>query len=350
MDYPNAIVKEQDSGHEPRLVTFIVFAYNQEKLIREAVESAFAQTYEPLEIVLSDDCSADRTFEIMCEMAAAYEGPHTVRVVQNPRNLGVLGHAIARGKDAAGEIVVGAAGDDVSEPERTAMTVDAFGAGGNVGAVFSWVSVIDESGKIIGSLDEGVVTAAWARGGIYLRDDRRNTTIRGCSAGYRKWVFDVPITSAASGSAEDAIFSFYVNLLGADIITLKPRLVRYRRHSGSVMNFSHPSAADNEVKRCRDAKSQIAYLDEITRIASELDRVDLLDKAELDRARTYLRDIVEWPEISFFQRFSRALTGDYRGEWMPTLKMLTWRMARLWGKYPVYQPKMSLARLQRRYR
>jgi hypothetical protein len=151
MDYPKAIVKEQDPGHEPRLVTFIVFAYNQEELIREAVESAFAQTYEPLEIVLSDDCSTDRTFEIMCEMADVYKGPHTVRVVQNPRNLGVLGHAIARGKDAAGEIVVGAAGDDVSEPERTAMTVDAFGAGGNVGAVFSWVSIIDESGEIIGS-------------------------------------------------------------------------------------------------------------------------------------------------------------------------------------------------------
>jgi glycosyltransferase involved in cell wall biosynthesis len=350
MVYPNAIVIEQDPGHEPRLVTFTVFAFNQEKLIREAVESAFAQTYEPLEIVLSDDCSVDRTFEIMCEMAAAYEGPHTVRVVQNLKNLGVLEHAIVRGKDAAGEIVVVAAGDDISEPERTAKLVAAFGAGGNVGAVFSWVSVIDESGKIVGSLDGGVVTAAWARGGIYLRDDRRNTTIRGCSAAYRKWVFDVPVTAAAGGCAEDGIFSFYVNLRGAEIISLTPRLVRYRRHSGSVMNFSHPSAADNEVKRCRDAKSQIAYLDEINRIASVLDKGDLLDKAELDRASTYLRDIVEWPEISFFQRLSRTLTRDYRGEWRPTLKMLIWRMARLWGQYPVYQPKMSLSRLQRRYR
>ena len=58
------------------LVTFALFAYNQEKYIREAVEGTFSQTYEPLEIILSDDCSSDRTFEIMEEMAATYDGPH----------------------------------------------------------------------------------------------------------------------------------------------------------------------------------------------------------------------------------------------------------------------------------
>ena len=52
-----------ESFHKP-LLTFAVGAYNQERFIREAVESAFAQTYSPLEIVLSDDCSRDRTFEI----------------------------------------------------------------------------------------------------------------------------------------------------------------------------------------------------------------------------------------------------------------------------------------------
>ena len=40
------------------LVTFALFAYNQERYVREAVEGAFAQTYQPLEIILSDDCSS----------------------------------------------------------------------------------------------------------------------------------------------------------------------------------------------------------------------------------------------------------------------------------------------------
>jgi len=46
------------------LITFALFAYNQERFIREAVQGAFSQTYSPLEIIMSDDCSKDRTFDI----------------------------------------------------------------------------------------------------------------------------------------------------------------------------------------------------------------------------------------------------------------------------------------------
>ena len=60
------------SGSPERpLVSALVLGYNQESIIRKAVEGAFAQTYIPLEIVLSDDCSTDRTFDIMREMAAS---------------------------------------------------------------------------------------------------------------------------------------------------------------------------------------------------------------------------------------------------------------------------------------
>ncbi len=60
------------------LITFALFAYNQENHIEEAVQGAFSQTYSQLEIVLSDDCSTDRTFEIMERMANAYQGPHKI--------------------------------------------------------------------------------------------------------------------------------------------------------------------------------------------------------------------------------------------------------------------------------
>lgn len=65
-----------DNATDRPLVTFALFAYNQEDYVREAVQDAFAQTYEPLEIILSDDCSSDRTYQIMHEMAVAYRGPH----------------------------------------------------------------------------------------------------------------------------------------------------------------------------------------------------------------------------------------------------------------------------------
>jgi glycosyltransferase involved in cell wall biosynthesis len=106
------------------LVTFALFAYNQEQYIREAVEGAFAQTYEPLEIILSDDCSSDQTFEIMQRMAAAYNGPHEVRARRSSMNRGILNHVLEVAHEARGTFIVVAAGDDISRPERTNTLVD----------------------------------------------------------------------------------------------------------------------------------------------------------------------------------------------------------------------------------
>lgn len=113
-----------DNATERPLVTFALFAYNQEDYIREAVEGAFAQTYEPLEIILSDDCSSDGTYVIMQEMAAAYEGPHDVKIRQNVSNLGVGPHVSTVIEESSGEYIAFAAGDDISVPDRLSSAMD----------------------------------------------------------------------------------------------------------------------------------------------------------------------------------------------------------------------------------
>lgn len=107
-------------------VTFAVIAYGQERFIREAIKGAFAQTWEPLEILLSDDASPDATYEIMQGMAAAYEGPHRVVLNRNPVNLGLVPHIDRVMELVSGDFIVVNAGDDVSVPERTAILVDAW--------------------------------------------------------------------------------------------------------------------------------------------------------------------------------------------------------------------------------
>ena len=105
------------------LITFALFAYNQEKFIREALAGAFAQTYSPLEIILSDDCSTDRTFEIMQEMTASYRGHHRVILNRNSQNLGVANHVNYILDLAQGDYIVLAAGDDISLPHRVTIVV-----------------------------------------------------------------------------------------------------------------------------------------------------------------------------------------------------------------------------------
>lgn len=101
-------------------------AFNQETIVGEAIQSCFDQTYEPLEIILSDDCSSDRTWDVIQSMAAAYDGPHTVVTNRNQENLGILQHQNRVLELVSGEVIVSCAGDDIALPEKTECLVAAW--------------------------------------------------------------------------------------------------------------------------------------------------------------------------------------------------------------------------------
>ncbi|MBV9932649.1 MAG: glycosyltransferase family 2 protein [Alphaproteobacteria bacterium] len=71
---------------KPR-VTISIPTYNQERYIARAIESALAQTYANLEVLVCDDRSTDGTYEI-----ASAISDRRLRVVRNERNLGRVGN------------------------------------------------------------------------------------------------------------------------------------------------------------------------------------------------------------------------------------------------------------------
>lgn len=131
------------------LVTFALFTYNQEKYIKEALEGALSQSYTPLEIIISDDCSTDKTFEIAEQIVSSYKGPHQVRLNRNNINQGLGSHIKIIAAKASGEIVIVAAGDDISHPDRSETVVNTFLADLSIYAVFTDVRTIDEDGNIL---------------------------------------------------------------------------------------------------------------------------------------------------------------------------------------------------------
>lgn len=134
---------------ERPLVTFALFTYNQEDWIEEAVNSALAQDYENLEVILSDDCSSDRTFFRMKNLAGRYSGPHKIRVIRNEKNLGIGLHVQKILAIAQGELVVLAAGDDVSLSHRVSTIYENWVAFDKPAAVASSLSVVDKDGRFI---------------------------------------------------------------------------------------------------------------------------------------------------------------------------------------------------------
>ena len=108
--------------------SFVLLTYNQAATVREAVLGALAQNCMPLEILISDDCSPDATFDVIQDTIASYAGPHRLILNRNDRNLGLAGH-IDRIHDLShGDVIIVAAGDDISLPQRSARIIETFEA------------------------------------------------------------------------------------------------------------------------------------------------------------------------------------------------------------------------------
>lgn len=107
-------------------VTLLILCYNQQEYIADAIDGAFAQDYPSLEILISDDCSKDDTFDIVKARVSTYRGPHTVRCYRNDHNIGIAEHVNKLNRLASGDLIVVAAGDDISLPERVSRIAAAY--------------------------------------------------------------------------------------------------------------------------------------------------------------------------------------------------------------------------------
>jgi len=213
------------------LVTFALFAYNQERYIREALAGALAQTYSPLQIVLSDDNSTDRTFEIMREVASQYHGPHQILLNRNESNQGIGMHVNKVMSLAEGEFIVVAAGDDISLPERTTVLVEKWIELGR-GALSIHTSLwqIDEAGHDLG------IRRPVPKKSFFVSDG-----IIGASHGWSKKLFDRFGDLVPGLYIEDQAVGFRALLLDGLFFIDLP-LVKYRVGGISLPSFDRASS------------------------------------------------------------------------------------------------------------
>lgn len=209
------------------LACIAFLTYNQPRFIAKALRSAFAQSYRPLEIVVSDDCSTDETWTTV--QALAPECPGDIRLIlrRNMFNLSTAANFAAAVEASAGEVIFGWAQDDISAPCRVARTLEAFSDPG-VMAVAAACSVIDEDGRPLNqNLDASRQTAlSLAISG--------GAGCHGGSAAYRRATFDDFPSMPIGLLQEDVVLSFRAALIGR-IATIDEPLVHYRTHGASVM-------------------------------------------------------------------------------------------------------------------
>lgn len=126
-------------------VSVITPVYNVEKYIETTLKSVFAQTYKDIEIVLVDDCSKDRSAELITKYQK--EHPEIVYFLQ-PKNMGA---GAARNKAlelASGQYVAFLDSDDLWYPEKTERQISLMK---KKKSPFSYAAIemMDEEGKTI---------------------------------------------------------------------------------------------------------------------------------------------------------------------------------------------------------
>ena len=228
---------------EITMVSMVLIAYNQEQFIKQAIISAFQQTYLPMEIILSDDCSTDRTFDIMAEMTHDYHGPHKISLNRNLTNLGIAGNLNKAFEMSQGQFIVVQAGDDISVPNRVAELVQCWKSQKtSVDLVCSYLEDIDIDGRSTGFINKEV---------MFVPDVSKDPLnwrcgATGACAAYSRKLFEKYGPLNTRVMAEDWVYSFRA-WVESGIAVIEAPLVKRRIHSASI------SVTHRNVKTVRDA-------------------------------------------------------------------------------------------------
>lgn len=92
-------------------VSVCVITYNHEKYIEQAIQSILSQEFfEPIEIIIGDDCSTDKTQEICKGLQEKF--PSIIKLNRSSTNIGVMANFISTLEKAKGKYIALCDGDD----------------------------------------------------------------------------------------------------------------------------------------------------------------------------------------------------------------------------------------------
>ena len=152
------------SSASQALVTVMIGVYNAEAYVAEAIESVLAQSYSPIELIVVDDGSDDRTAEVVALYRPA------VRFVKQQR--GGIGAARNRAAELAdGDFLAFLDADDRFVADKIERQLDAFAADPSLDVVYGHVREFispDLDSAVAARLRPPVADAPWPTPNLML--------------------------------------------------------------------------------------------------------------------------------------------------------------------------------------
>jgi glycosyltransferase involved in cell wall biosynthesis len=209
------------------LITILLLCYNHESFVAEAVGGVLSQTYSPLEIFIFDDCSTDRTAEVI-ERALAGQPPRpNVRFIRNTKNIGA--RAVGKiGLDMAkGAYIFFSCGDDVMLPNMVEEMANVL-ISEDVSLVTANAHYIDNNSKPLNRTFRDPGQPADDSFESLVRDGA-NACCFGPVMGFERAIYERFGWVPDSVKGYDIIYPFYAYLLNGARFVNTP-LLKYRVH------------------------------------------------------------------------------------------------------------------------
>jgi glycosyltransferase involved in cell wall biosynthesis len=218
------------------LVSVIVPTFNRSRYLASALQSALAQSYANIEVIVSDDASTE---DVYVTTVAAFRDPR-LKYVRNPVNLGMGRNIWGAMTKAGGKYVATLHDDDEWEPDFLAALVPPLERDPTLSVAFSDHAIIDEDGRL--NEDEANRnTHRWHRDRLpagVLRPFLELAVVTrvvpaAMAAVFRKSAIDWSDFPAQVGTYYDAWLTYLSARTGAAAYYDPRRLTRYRVHGKS---------------------------------------------------------------------------------------------------------------------
>jgi len=253
------------------VISYCLFCYNQQQFVQQAIQSAFDQTYSPLEIIISDDCSTDNTVAIVDEMIKGYSGQHKIIFNRNIANLGCIPHVNKIMSLATGDLVVMAAGDDVAVPNRVEVICAEWRKHGFCDGVFhSNAYRMDMQGR---EMEPYINRLCRPEMGIdsILGMDKQEWSVLGASIAFTKSIYLRFGDFRHICFGEDFPLAFR-GILANHFIHINEKLVYWRQGSG--VSTKHVDETIRE-RMCKMALRRLSYYPQYFADIEKIDNEDL---------------------------------------------------------------------------
>jgi glycosyltransferase involved in cell wall biosynthesis len=126
------------------LISVVLPVYNVASFIKEAIDSILNQTIQDFEIIVIDDCSTDKTIEIV----KSYNDER-IRILTKPENKGLIDSLNIGFNAAKGKYIARMDGDDISDLKRFEKQLYVLENNPEIKVCGSWLQAFGKENKII---------------------------------------------------------------------------------------------------------------------------------------------------------------------------------------------------------